>query len=492
MNRSNNRQLLDTSRLPDGGTLVVACSGGGDSMALLHLVAAGAVGHRWRVLVAHLDHGLRDDSGEDAAFVERAAAELELPYSVESVRVDERRRPGESIEAASRRIRYAFLRRVAREAGRDARILTAHTADDQVETLALRLARGVGVRGLRGILPEREDGVVRPLLGTRRRELRRFLESSGIGWREDPTNRDLEIPRNRWRWALERLDPAAYDELIDLSRRVTDRAGRLYPLLGRQAAWWLRQRDRNGAAHGAHAGPEGLLAGEILLERPPGGVHFNWSDQALLDAALEAVGIDPRDVSRRVRQDLLRQLQGNEAAAANRGVLQLDGRTWSEAVASGLLMVKGSDPHWERVDEWRAALPLPPANGGAGVVVALPRGGALRVDAVPEQELEALRSGTPPGGAAAGRRAIVDASVAGSGLFVRYAREGDGMQPFGMKGRKLLSDLFGEAAVPRLRRGRLPVVVGGEEILWVAGLRASERGRVTPETKRALALVFKP
>ncbi|MDM7324793.1 MAG: tRNA lysidine(34) synthetase TilS [Thermus sp.] len=177
------------SRLAPRDPLVLAVSGGGDSVALAHLVRRAGR----EAVVAHLDHALRPESGKDMAFVKALAARLGFPFFAERVEVGRiAQERGENLEAVAREIRYAFLHRVAREVKARA-ILTAHTLDDQAETVLLKLlqgtARGLGIR-------EKEGLVVRPLLAFRREELRAFLRQLGEAWREDPTNQDLSLDRN--------------------------------------------------------------------------------------------------------------------------------------------------------------------------------------------------------------------------------------------------------------------------------------------------------
>lgn len=181
--------------LPPGTSIAVACSGGSDSVALLLLLVGSAeelgLGG---VSAAHLDHGLRDGSRDDARFVVNLADRLRVP--LRSARIRVRRAPGESPEAAARRVRYAFLARAARHLGADV-VATAHQQDDQAETVLYRAIRGTGIDGLRGILPTLEMRgvgavptvrVVRPLLPFRRCELRDWLGDRGETWVEDPTN----------------------------------------------------------------------------------------------------------------------------------------------------------------------------------------------------------------------------------------------------------------------------------------------------------------
>lgn len=176
--------------------LVVAVSGGGDSMALLLLFAS--LWHRQRLVVAHLEHGIRGEASlADARFVEEWARRLALPFEMERGNVLGRREKGESVEAAARRIRYAFLDDVRRRRG--ARwVATAHTLDDQAESVLHHILRGTGLRGLAGIAEVR-DGFVRPLLRLGGEALRRMLRDSGITWCEDATNRETTYLRNRLR-----------------------------------------------------------------------------------------------------------------------------------------------------------------------------------------------------------------------------------------------------------------------------------------------------
>ena len=190
----------------------LAVSGGADSVALLALMADLQATHGFDAVVLHVDHGLRPDSADDARFVESLAASFGLPFRALRTRV--RRRRGESLEMAARRVRLAFFARMTTTLGLDA-IATGHHADDVAETFLLRLARGSGPDGLAGLKPiSHVDGVtfIRPLLNVRDADLRRFLSERGMAWREDSTNADTSIPRNNVRHVIlpflrERLDP---------------------------------------------------------------------------------------------------------------------------------------------------------------------------------------------------------------------------------------------------------------------------------------------
>ncbi|BDG15709.1 MULTISPECIES: tRNA lysidine(34) synthetase TilS [Thermus] len=260
--------------------LVLAVSGGGDSVALAHLV------HRLgrKGVVAHLDHALRPDSAEDLAFVHALAERLGFPFFAERVEVGRiAQERGENLEALAREVRYTFLHRVAKKVGAKA-ILTAHTLDDQAETVLLKLlqgtARGLGIR-------EKEGLVVRPLLPFPREALRDYLRSLGEVWREDPTNQDPSWDRNylrlrvfplllerfpRAREALDRFARAQEAEDATLEKEAKARllpdprffvpAYRVAPLLHAPPA--LRRRVLRQVLEGLSLRPEARLI--ALLE----------------------------------------------------------------------------------------------------------------------------------------------------------------------------------------------------------------------------------
>ncbi|MDH3733546.1 MAG: tRNA lysidine(34) synthetase TilS [Gemmatimonadota bacterium] len=185
---------IDPTLLPFRSHLVVGVSGGSDSLALLHLLADLAPEREFVLHVAHYDHAVADDSADAAERVRGHADRLALPCSVER---SEEELAG---QLAYRRARFAFLDRLADRIAAD-RIVLAHQADDQIETVLLRLARGTGLRGLRGI-PARRGRIVRPLVGFGRAELREYLTGCGVEWHEDPGNIDIGYARARVRGGL--------------------------------------------------------------------------------------------------------------------------------------------------------------------------------------------------------------------------------------------------------------------------------------------------
>ncbi len=265
--------------------VIAAVSGGSDSTALVLLLAGGSGALGFRLHAVHVRHLLRGGVAErDAEEAGRLAGRLALPFRALEADVPAGRKKGESLEAAARRLRYAALLAVAAELGPGTFVATGHTLDDQAETVLLNLGRHAGrTRG--GIREKRPDGVVRPLLPFRREELRAYLVERGIPWREDETNDDRRLARNRIRHetlpALERLAPGSAERLARAgaawSRRLSaldegiDRAlaERQAPLEGP----WPRELFRAIGAPAASrllvraAGRSGGVPGRIQLQR---------------------------------------------------------------------------------------------------------------------------------------------------------------------------------------------------------------------------------
>jgi tRNA(Ile)-lysidine synthase len=194
--------------------VLVAVSGGRDSVALLHL--AHQIG--LQIAVAHLDHGIREGSSDDEAFVRDLCASLSVPFHTERVDVPViAKKRGWGIEEAARTLRYAFLTRTAQRLDASA-ILTAHTQDDNAETLVMQLLRGTA--RATGI-PARRDRILRPLLGVARAELEAFLLERKLTWREDPTNRDTHYNRNWVRLEVMPLLETRYPGAINALARYT-------------------------------------------------------------------------------------------------------------------------------------------------------------------------------------------------------------------------------------------------------------------------------
>jgi len=289
-----------------GWPMLVGVSGGADSVALLLLllVLARRRGEPGRIIVAHAHHGLRPEADADHDFVVGLAADLGFRFT--SARLDvpaNAGRGGEGLEAVARRLRYQWLGHAAHEAGAR-HLVVAHTADDQAETILHRILRGTGVAGLAGMKPARQlvEGValLRPLLGVRRAELRRFLATRGQAWREDSSNADRRFSRAFLRHEIvPRLEqgpwPAATEALVRLGLQAACVAGALA-----SAAEMLLEKHCRPLAGGGASLDAGALRGldDHLLaamfatlwrqqawpERDMGAVHYGRLVALLRDA----------------------------------------------------------------------------------------------------------------------------------------------------------------------------------------------------------------
>jgi tRNA(Ile)-lysidine synthase len=434
--------------LAGGERVLVGVSGGADSVALLAELVALAPSLSLDLHVLHVDHQLRPESGRDGAFVEDLGRRLRVPVIVECVRVA----PGGSVEEAARVARHAALEAAAERLGAT-RVALGHTADDQAETVLMRLLEGAGVRGLAAIPPVR-GRIIRPLIHARRRDVEAALRAAGEAWIEDPSNRDPKFLRNRVRHELLPLLASGYD-------------GDVVPALVRTAA----------LAREATEALDQLAARE--LER----LVVAEADGALTlsVAALRAL---PSFVAPEVLRQAAARLGGTAPlrAWAHRGLARLAAAPPPRRPfrLGGVIVVVSGD----RVRLGRA-LPeaLPPRQLSIPGRVELPEAGRLLEATI--VDAAAYRIPGVPGMAA------FDADLLPATLVVRARRRGDRFIALGHGERRLKTFLIG-AKVPRWERVRVPIVEAAGEILWIAGLRRGAAAPITPRTRRVLQLALLP
>jgi tRNA(Ile)-lysidine synthase len=388
--------------------LLVLLSGGGDSVCLLDVaLRLGA-----EVSALHVNYGLREGSGPDAALCRALCEERGVALTVERVTLQEG-----NLQERARDARYALAERLA-----EGDYAAAHTASDQAETVVYRLAVSPGSRALRGMAPRR-GRLVRPLLGVTREQVRHYLRSRGLRWREDPSNADRRFARARVRHdvmeVLSELSPAAELTIAETARQLRDEG----ELLDRMAADALEELG---------GGP--AIALSDLRSRPPALARL------VLRALAEAAGGGPRPLSRSDADELLALGEGGGTRS-----LDLGGGLRAVAEYGTLRFARRAE-----------AEPPPP--------VALPVPGTARFG---DWEVDA-RPGAPGD-------VSVAAEALGGEALVRCWREGDRMRPVGLGGTKTLQDLFTDRKVPRALRRTLPVVEAGGEIVWVAGVALDER-----------------
>lgn len=427
-----------TAPLKSRDHLLCAFSSGPDSTALLAALNQLRRRQAFSLTAAHLDHGLDPESAQRADHAVRVCSLLEVPLVHEAISVPRMRRPGESLEAAARRLRYAFLDRARRRLNAKF-IATAHHRDDQLETVLLRLLFGSGIAGLAG-MRARRDRILRPVLEVPRRDLLEFLASLNIQPRQDPTNADLAPPRNRIRhlllpW-LQRDDPMVESATLALART----AGRFTRKMER---WLERHLDLEPCE------PVGCSVAQERLSRLP---YPLW--EFALAAISRRAGQDypPR---RKVRAELHRQV----VAGHRVGCSCRSGWAWTES--GGRLRYS---PRPEKVADFTYTLDAP----GERWIVEL--GVMLRMSRGPVEPW--MFRGHP-------QRVGLAMELGGSGLLsVRNRRPGDRLQPLGSAYRRRLKDVLIERGVERERRDRIPLLCWNDDIAWVPGVTIDERFRI--------------
>lgn len=439
-----------------GAGVVVAVSGGMDSMVLLDILA-GDRQLRPRLHVAHFDHQLRPESGEDAAFVAAQAGRRDLP--VTTAAGDVRSRAAEariSLEMASRELRYEFLHRVMSAAGREF-IALGHHADDQAETVLMHLLRG-SASGLGGMAPVRGNCYLRPLLSYPRSTLARYAANREVACREDASNRDPKFLRNRVRWEL-------LPQLRSFNPQIVRTLACSSELLRDEDDCLAREASAAAAAVVIRA-----HSSRIVLAAPNLANYHTAIQRRVLRHSLRAIS-PPRAEAGRAAVDTLVEL----AQGAVAGIVDLGSGMLAQRRGDSLVLSAGKAARVDRTFEAPAVVPLPERSlefcsrflPGSSFADLAPRLGSWE--------------------------AVFDADSLGSEpLRLRGIEEGDRMQPFGLDGRhKKVSDLLAEADHPRLLRDEPLLLARGREILWVAGLRTAHGHRVRAATRHILHCEFK-
>ena len=455
------RQFVRRHALAQASTrVVVAVSGGSDSMALAHLMRDLAGTRELQVAgVAHFNHQLRATADADERFVGAWAASLEWPFVSGRDDVAARaRRERRSIEDAAHAARHAFFARARVHFDADV-IALGHTRDDQAETVLLRLLRGAGPRGLAAMRPRRGI-VVRPLLSCRRAELREYLTARNAAFIEDASNADTAIPRNRVRAELlpfleTRFNPNIINVLADQAE------------IAREMSDWLEASASALLRSAAVPEPvEGrsVLDVDVLLAAPAPVRRF------AVCRAMGAAGAD-RPIAFRHVEAVLQLLQ--EPA----GGLDAPGHRVDRAGSRVVLTSRppGTTGRWSgpaKPFAYPLSIPGEVALREAGCVVSAERVGP---------QARAIVSNGPT--------ALVRGDLLPDRLTVRNRRPGDRFSPIGLGGRKKLQDFFVDRRVARPDRDRVPLVVDEtDRIVWVAGYGIDEAFRVTDPAQAVLIL----
>lgn len=449
------RRWIDRHHLlTSGDKVIVACSGGPDSLALLHILLRLQKDYQLELKVAHVNHMFRPAATEEANYVQTIAAQWGLACEIAQIDVPRYiKETGLSAQEAARFVRYGFLQQTA-DNWEGAKIATGHHRDDQAETVLLHLLRGGGGSGLGGMRP-RNGQVIRPLLPVSRVAIEEYCRKEGLEPVQDESNLQTKYLRNRVRLSLvpqleSEYNPALRDSLWRTSQIIGDEHDLITALAEREWRSLAREDD-----------------GDILL---------NIDSLSNLPVALQ----------REIFRLAIEKKQGHI-----RGIQFIHVETLIESACTGqpgaitelpggIDVVKGYEM---LVFTWRdksrnqadgkivpVILPLPgKAQWGSMVIV------AEQIDHV---------------GKLTSFQAAFDMDELEQPLHIRQRRAGEKFQPLGLRGSKKLKDFFIDAKVPRHKRDMVPLVCDNKGILWVAGYRQAERGKITAATRRITQLTL--
>lgn len=417
-----------------GRHLLIALSGGADSVALTAMLADMRSALDLKLSAAHLDHGIRPESAGDAEWCRALCQELDIDYYTAREDVPAMsNRIGVGLESAARTLRYCFLITLQRDLGADF-IALAHHMDDQAETVLMHLGRGAGPEGIGG-MAEFSGVLYRPLLNLRKRDLTEYLTRRGLDWREDATNAVADNARNAMRLNVIPELEKTYPQAVPAISRYARSARIESDYVDRQAQAWL-EANRTQGPYGEYV----RLSGEV--------------HPAIL-----------RRVIRLICGDISFERLDAVAALAR--------------VQRGSELISG---HW-RAERGHSGLYFIPAGMGVMRQTPLALEGRTSLPAICEIDarpapLEPLRQDP-----------LIQALDADAleGAILRTRLPGDRIRPLGC-GNKLLSDYFIDRKVDRPLRDSIALVARGDEVLWVCGLGISEEAKLTAATRRAVAL----
>ena len=434
-----------------GDRLVVAVSGGADSMVLLDVLNTLRDRMKLELYVAHLDHGLRPDSGLDADLVDCFSRQCGVPCMRETLAPGQcTQNSNSSIENAARMARYEFLDRTAAAVG--ARfVVLGHHADDQAETVLMRLLRGSGVSGLSAMAPLRDGRYFRPLLSFKRAEIESYAGSRGLRFHTDRTNADIRHLRNRIRHRL----------LPELRRHfnpsIVQTLCRTATVLGDEDRF-LADCAQSAVQQLAKTRTDDV----IILDR------CGFEDQHLA-------------VRRRILRQLITDLAGgsqcsfliveqivNAVTESRTGCRHLLANLWYQVTEDQLILRRENT---KKIDIG-VSVPGSTEIGELGL--------RLHTTLANAGDFESIRITLGM------NRTAFDADLTGTQLKLRSARQGDHFQPLGMNGHKRVNDFLMDSGVPKILRQDVLLMTSGDAIVWVAGFRPAHPFRVQPKTRKIM------
>ena len=470
--------ILQHKMIENGETVLVAVSGGADSLALLYGLHALRPQLNCRFHVAHLNHCLRPDADADADFVRQHASLLDLSCTVERTEVPRLVKQWKlSIEAAGRRARYQFYEAACKEVGAT-KVALGHHQDDTAETVLMNLIRGSGTTGLKGIAPVRDIRIIRPLVGFTRQQIEAFLTSIGVTPQDDSTNTDRRYLRNRIRHELIPMLESDYNSNIRIGlNRTADVLGTESEYLDTmaQAAFEtcrIPDTDKGTAPH------------NIVLDRTKfREYHIALQRRILRQSVTEILG-DINDLYFVHCESMLNLIEGNAPNAA----LALPNSLQFRRAYQHLIFEKFENAEFPSSPVEMESFTHPLTVPGKTFIEVLKSEIIAEIGNVPPYESVAIPDGKFE--AIFDYEKLEEAFPETLPLTVRNRQRGDRFQPYGMQGTKKIKDFFIDTKVPRYKRDRIPLLVCEDEVLWIIGHTTSELFKIKPSTQQYLYLRY--
>lgn len=442
-----------------GDRLVVGVSGGVDSMVLLHLLNTCRETFDFSLIVAHVNHGLRPaESEKEAELVQKEAVRLGLPFEYGRLSVREfQQKRGLSPQDAARRLRFRFFFDTLQKHHAH-KLALGHHADDQVETVLLRLIRGAGLQGLKGMLPIQEGKVIRPLLDVWRNEIRAFALEKKISFLSDSSNLKHGYLRNRIRLALIPFMEREYQPNIK-------------EILLRTSAILREEND--------YIEKETDAAFGNLIQEKEGTLFVKFSEYQSLHPVIQW----------RVLRRMLGKMDNGRAASEEGEGLDVQSvyQKLHQASASfllelsrGIVIEKRYDTVLFRREERKTLLSFDVELSSPGRTFIPEIGKEVVIEEADRNRFEDYHRPV--------HTALLDYGNLTFPLRVRNFRPGDRFHPLGAKGTQKLKKFFIDHKVPRFERSEIPLLISGEMIAWVVGYRIDEWVKVTEKTKKVLVV----
>jgi tRNA(Ile)-lysidine synthase len=442
--------------LESGDCVVIAVSGGADSVCLLDVLNRLVPELGLRLIVAHYDHGLRKaDDERETRFVKELARRINLLCEVG--RASGLSKEFGSLEERAREFRYRFLEEIREKHGAQ-KIALGHTLDDQAETVIMRFLRGSGSTGLSGIPPTRDQGIIRPLIDIRRKEVEEYLMSRGLTWQMDSSNQDTGYLRNRIRLEL-------LPELIQYQPQLVEQLGDL--------AKTLREENRFLDA----------LAREWFE------THFNdLGDGSISIPRVETLRIDPAIRGRVIRRAIER-VAGGLRRIERRHVEAIEELARGERPQGEINLPKGLTVKrsYDRLvcgfmsQEEKAHFTLEiPSEGTYGIKEA-----GIRITIKQKNPNSLIRLDGSP------LTVFLDAGKVKFPLTLRSILPGDRFVPLGMQGHRKIKDFLIDLKIPSEERPGIPLLLSGDTIAWVCGYRMDDRFKLEEGTEKVLEVTLK-